>query len=240
MRKPDLIFECRRLCGEVEQHLPGVYCPGEDATFLSPSGTLVTVKIATKFAAAAGALAWRAHDFATLACELFDAKRIIPGAVIARSLMETVALTYVVHKKAAMALATRNLQLLDQFLVRCLSGNRLGAGDPESPNVLAAIDLLEKEPGCDRFKDFYAVLCEFAHPNALGAFYACADFDDSGRSVSFGHNRGLTKSEDAAFAVVFALEVLLEFIKKIEELIPSLVALAIDLYPVDTTDLSTH
>ena len=235
MADPDLILESRRLCHELEALLPRTHSPPPDATFLTPDGDLVTVKIPSKLTGVAGALAWRAHDFASLACDLFDAKRTIPGAVIGRSLMETTALFYVLHRKTAQAVADRSLDDLDEFLVRCLSGNRLGSGDPESPNVLTAIDKLEKEPGAERYKDFYASLCEFAHPNSLGTFYAYAHFDDGRRAMSFGHNKGLTTGEDLAFAVVFALEILLEFVKKTDALLPQVIALAKDLYPRGTS-----
>jgi hypothetical protein len=230
MRESDLILESRRLCDEIKQLLPKVSYPSLDATFLAPAGG-VTVKVPSKLAGAVGALIWRAHDFASLACDLFDARRVIPGAVIVRSLMETTALVYVLHQKTARAVVDRNVQELDEFLVRCLSGNRLATGDPESPNVLSAIDKLEKEPGAERYKDFYESLCEFAHPNSLGSFYAYAKFNDSTHALSFGHNQGLTRGEDLAFALVFALEVLIEFAKKVEALMPQVVTLAKDLYP---------
>ena len=122
---------------------------------------------------------------------------------------------------------------LDDFLVRCMSGSRLGNGDPHSPNVLTAIQALNKGPGCEKYADFYASLCEFAHPNALGSFYAYSSFDSQSRTVLFGQNRGLTNGGDVAFAVVFALEVLLEFLKRLGEAMPMIVQLATDAYSND-------
>jgi hypothetical protein len=116
-----------------------------------------------------------------------------------------------------------------------MSGNRLGKGEPESPNVLTAIQALDKESGCDRYADFYASLCEFAHPNALGSFYAYSSFDSNSRAVFFGHNSGLTKGRAVAFGVVFALEVLLEFLPKIREISSSILELQKELYPENRT-----
>ncbi len=149
---------------------------------------------------------------------------------MARALMETTALVFLLHKKMSQAILQRDVGALDDFLVRCLSGSRLGSGDPEALNVLTAIQALDKEPGAEQYKDFYATLCEFCHPNALGAFYAYADFDNATRGISFGHNRGLSKGGDIAFAVVFALEVLIAFAARIQEVTPTLVALAKELH----------
>ena len=231
--EPDFIAESRRLCRDLEQQLPRIQAPSSEATFTTVSGKLITVKIPTKLTAVTGSLAWRAHDFAVLASDLFECKRVVPGAVIARSLMETTALFYLVHKKTATAVSENNLILLDDFLVRCMSGNRLGDGEPDATNVLTAIQALDKEPGCDRYADFYASLCEFAHPNALGSFYAYSSFDSESRTVWFGHNRGLTKGRDVAFGVVFALEILLEFQKRVKEMIPRVVQLSKEAYTND-------
>lgn len=230
MNDPDFLVESRRLCADLQERLPHLHTSSTEAAFKTPEDDFVTVKIPTKLAAVSGSLAWRAHDFATLACDLFDRKRIVPGAVIVRSLMETVALFHMVHKKSRNAVAERSLDTLDNFLIRCMSGNRLANGELDSPNVLTAIQSLEKEPGCDRYIDFYSSLCEFAHPNALGSFYAYSSFDNNSRVLWFGRNRGLTKESDLAFAIVFALEVFLEIDIGVKELMPSIVQLAKEVY----------
>ncbi len=232
--EPDLIAESRRLCGELERALSHVHAPSSDATFTAASGRSITVKIPSKLAAVEGSLSWRAHDFALLACELFERKRVVPGAVIARALMETTALFYHVHKKASQALAQGNLADLDGFLIRCMSGNRLANGEPDSPNVLTAIQAIDKEPGCERFADIYASLSEFAHPNALGSFYAYSSFDSESHAIWFGRNRGLTRGEDLAFAVVFALEVLVEFLAHARSMMAAVVEMAKATYPDET------
>lgn len=231
MDEPDLIAESRRLCRDLEQYLPLIHTPLSEATFTTASGNSVTAKIPSKLAAVIGSLAWRAHDFAVLASELLERKRVVPGAVIARSLMETTALFYLVHKKTAKAVSEKSLILLDDFLVRCMSGSRLGNGEPDAPNILTAIEALNNEVGCDNYADFYASLCEFAHPNALGSFYAYSSFDNESRTVWFGHNRGFTKGSDVAFAVVFALEILLEFQERMKEMMPMVVQLSKEAYP---------
>jgi hypothetical protein len=147
--------------------------------------------------------------------------------------METTALFYLVYRKTERAVSERNLVLLDDFLVRCMSGNRLGSGEPDAPNVLTAIQALDKEPGCDRYAYFYASFCEFAHPNALGSFYAYSSFDNESRAIRFGHNCGLTNGGDVAFGVVFALEILLEFQKRAREITQRSCKLSKEAYPND-------
>src|SRR5258706_10143551 len=152
--EPDLIAESRRLCEILQGKLPTFHFPSPIATVELTENSLVTVMIPSKFEAVVGSLAWRAHDFATLASDLLTAGRVIPGAVITRSLMETTALVYCVHKKTKRALTDLHLEELDSFLVRCMSGDRLNKGEPESPNVLTLIQSLDKEPGCDQYADF--------------------------------------------------------------------------------------
>lgn len=228
MSEIDFIAEARRLCHDLEEMLPSFHSPSSETTFSMSDGSLIWAKLPSKLIAVAGSLAWRAHDFATLSLDLFESNRIIPGAVIARSLMETTALLYTVHKRTKDALATGHVEALDEFLVRCMSGNRLRTGEPESPNVLTAIQSLENENGAEGYLKFYESLCEFAHPNALGTFYAYASFHDASRMLVFGHNRGMTQGDDLSFAVVFALEVLLEFLTKLVDLLPPVTKLARD------------
>jgi hypothetical protein len=229
--EPDLIAESRRLCSILERELPTFHFPADEATFQTKSGRLVTAKIPSKLEAVAESLAWRGHDFATLASDLFESDRVIPGAVIARSLMETAALMFVVLRKTQRALLNGTLLDLDTFLVRCMSGNRLGKGELDAPSVMTAIETVEKEPGCDSYATFYASLCEFAHPNALGSFYAYSQFHDLSRTTFFGINSGLTKSNDVAFTVVFALEVMIDTLRKLRETIPAVIKLAQSSYP---------
>lgn len=188
-------------------------------------------KLPSKVTAAIGGLAWRAHDLAELAHELFGRKRVVPAIVLTRSVMECSALVYLVHKKVEQALRAGAQKELDDFIVSCLSGNRNDPNDPRSPNVLTAIGHLEKELGADGFTKFYNVLSEFAHPNALGGFYAYAEFLDSERRLVFGHNRGLTKASDAAFGLAFALEVLIDFYDRTIARLPDVSELAVRSYP---------
>lgn len=227
----DFIIESKRLCGELEKILPLEHLPSQAAIFQNNEGELITAKIPSKLAGVVGSLSWRAHDFSSLACELFERDRVISGAVIARALMETTALIYLTHRKIKQTLSERNLSILDDYLITCMSGNRLSDSDPKSLHILTAIDKLDKEPGCDSYRRFYDSLCEFAHPNALGSFYAYTKFDNETRKIDFGLNRGLTKGDDVAFTVIFALEVLLEFVQRIDDMTPELITLSKDMYP---------
>lgn len=125
----------------------------------------------------------------------------------------------------------KNLFELEDFLMRCMAGSRTEEGAPTALNVLTAIQALNKEPVCDKYADFYALLCEFSHPNALGTVYAYSSSNAESYVTQFGHNRGLTNGGDVAFTVVFALEVLLEFQECLTEMMPRVVQLAREAYP---------
>ncbi len=230
----NLIAESRRLCAELTGRLPSDFVLTDDAWFISSSGRKVASKIPSRVMAVIGTLAHRARDFGELSCELFERNKVIPAIVLTRALMETTALLYLTQKKMSQALKTKSLDQLDDFLVKCLSGNRIDPAEPESPNVLTAIQHLDKENGCERYADFYNSLCEFAHPNSLGTFYAYTEFDPHKLKLSFGENKGLTKAEDAAFSTVFALEVIIEFYDKAVAAIPDLKDLSEKLFD-DTT-----
>ncbi len=177
-----------------------------------------------------GSLAWRAHDFGDLSHELFVRKRVVPAIVLTRALMETTALLHLVYRKINQAINNQELGELDEFLVKCMSGNRLNSTEPDSPNILTAINHLEGEDGCEAYLNFYNSLCEFVHPNSLGTFYAYSSYSSRDRLLSFGQNKGITEGNDVAFIAVFALEVFIEFFDRISSLIPKINELSILLY----------
>jgi len=227
---PALIERAKELCDELARRLPTTHSPAAHQSFVAPNGRVIVAKIPTKLATVLGALAWRAKELADLSHELFKRDHLVPAIILTRALMESTALLYTVFKKTTVSIEARELATIDEYLVRCLAGSRKNANDPQSPNVLTAVQHLEKEDGCDGFLAFYETLCEFAHPNSLGTFYAYADYNELDRRVSFGPGRGLTEPNDAAFAAVFALEVLISFYDKTTALLPAVSALSAELY----------
>jgi hypothetical protein len=226
----DFVVEMEKLCTDLAKRLPSHYVPSSENTFTNLAGISITSKIPSKIMGVIGSLAWRAHDFADLSQELFVRKRVVPAIVLTRTLMETTALLHLVYKKINQAVNAQELEELDEFIIKCMSGNRLNPTEPDSPNILTAIQHLEKEGGCERYSDFYNSLCEFVHPNSLGTFYAYSSYFDRDRLLSFGQNKGLTESNAGAFAGVFALEVFIEFFDRISALIPKVNELSILLY----------
>ncbi len=222
----DYVREAGRLCQELARRLPEKHTPSPHQTFRTASGAEITAKLPSKLLASVVSLVWRANDLAELSHELFERKRVVPGIILTRSVMECAALVYLIHRKTTQAVDAQALGALDAFLISCIAGSRTMETDPQAPSVLTAIDHLEKEPGAEGFRGFYDSFSEFAHPNALGAFYAYARYENEDRSLSFGHNQGLTRSGDVAFGLVFALEILIEFYDRTLELLPDVSRIA--------------
>ncbi len=223
---PDFIAETKRLCAELSRRLPQEYRPQPEHSLTTISGRFITSKMPSKLMAVVGALGSRAEDFAEVCHDLFKKERTVPAAVITRALMETTALLYLLHKKLKKSLDEKNIIILDEFLILCMDGSRVDSSKPQAPNILTAIQHLDKEPGCDQYLRFYESLCEFAHPNSLGTIYAYAYFSSMDRSLTFRRNAGLTKTNVIAFSAVFALEIFLEFYDRIISLIPSMTELS--------------
>lgn len=222
MEEPDLIEATQNLCETLIKILPKHYTAKPEDWFDAGDGTSVLGKIPFKLMGVIGGLGHRAADFSQLIVELSQKDKTIPSIVLTRSLMETTALLYLTHKKLLKCIESESIAELDNFLIRCMAGNRTNPGDPDSPNVLTAIDHIDKEQGCENYAEFYNALSEFAHPNSMGTFYAYVRFNDSKHTLDFGENMGLTNVNDAAFSAVFALEVFIEFYQRCIDMIPKL------------------
>ena len=95
----------------------------------------------------------------------------MPAVVLTRAVVETVAVTFNLHKHLLEFLNSKDLDRIDDFVSRGLVGERRTDAALAATNVLTLIDHVEKRiPG---FRKSYDGLSEFAHPNwsgGLGAF----------------------------------------------------------------------
>jgi hypothetical protein len=230
MDEPNLIAEAKNLCHKLTNRLPSSFILTNDTWFISPAGNMIGNKLPSKAMSVIGSLAYRAKDLSELSCELFERKKIVPAVVLTRALMETTALLYLTQKKIAQSLETEDITELDEFLIKCMSGNRINPSEPDSINIMTAIQHLDREAGCERYADFYNTLCEFSHPNSLGTFSAYTKFNPEDYSLSFGENKGLTRANDVAFATVFALEIIIEFYDRAVAMIPRINELSKKIY----------
>ena len=141
----------------------------------------------------------RVSSLATAAIELFEREATIPAVVLARAVLETVAVMYSLNQRLLIFFNTKNIAELDDFLMRSLMGARNNPDLPKSINVKTLIDKIERIiPG---FNSIYANLCECTHPNWAGTFGAFGEIDRETFEVKLGP-KGRTASWEAGISAL--------------------------------------
>jgi hypothetical protein len=112
----------------------------------------------------------RVSDIAVPAIDLIERGKLIPGAILVRAVVETVALLFTLHERLGRFFEDKNIEELEKNLMIFLLASRNKTGPREAINVKNFVDRVEKTvPG---FKPSYESLCEFAHPNWAGTLGA--------------------------------------------------------------------
>lgn len=111
----------------------------------------------------------RVTDTADGAQSLFEQQRLVPACTLTRSVVETTAVQYYVHKKLVIHTAGADHQSIHKLFMSAVFGRKDQEGWRQSPiQVLTAIKHLDKQfPG---FLSEYNRLCEYAHPNLAGGY----------------------------------------------------------------------
>ncbi len=113
----------------------------------------------------------RVSELSIVAVDLYDCNKLVSAFILTRAVIETVAMTYWLSQRIDEFLNSKDIQKLDEFLVKAMHGSRDGTSPIESYNVLTAVDKMDKE--YNGFREMYDWLCEFTHPNwsgVLGAY----------------------------------------------------------------------
>jgi hypothetical protein len=109
----------------------------------------------------------------------------VTAATMTRACMETLARSYELAKCLEKILDQTGLNSLDTFLMNRLFGTRNSEGDwPEAPNILGAIDKMNKLDV--NYREGYNRLSEFAHPNYSGGLGSFQRIDRESHTVFFG------------------------------------------------------
>jgi hypothetical protein len=112
----------------------------------------------------------RIVDLAESADGFFRQSRLLPGNILTRSLVETVAVQFAVWKRLDSLTIASDVNGIHNLLMSVVFGRRDKGEDwpNKSMNVITAIDHLEKRlPG---FRSEYERLCEYAHPGLAGGY----------------------------------------------------------------------
>ena len=130
----------------------------------------------------------RIVDLADGAEAFFLEERLVPACALTRSVVETVALEYMVWKKLAVLIDTADARGVHTLLMSVVFGRRDKRDDwpNKSVNVLTAVDHLDKQfPG---FRSEYDRLSEYLHPGLAGGYGAYVRTEGRRLRSYFGQN----------------------------------------------------
>lgn len=126
----------------------------------------------------------RMTELANSAVELFEKRQVVAGIVLTRAVVETVAVTFALHKALKNFRQDRSSEKLDSFLVQTLMGSRWPDWDHRSTNILTLVQHVEREiPG---FEASYNGLSEVAHPNWSGVLGSFGKYDAERLELNLG------------------------------------------------------
>jgi len=147
----------------------------------------------------------RVSPLASAAIDLLEKNQIVPGVVLARAVVETVAVVFSLHERLDRFFENNNVIELDKDLMNCMLGSRNNTGTRAAINIFNSIDRVDRSvPG---FRSGYDSLCEYTHPNWAGTLGAYGQIDNKQFELRLGptdRSNGLTIG---AFALVESLTI---------------------------------
>ncbi|MGB4058554.1 MAG: hypothetical protein WBK77_10790 [Alphaproteobacteria bacterium] len=154
-------------------------------------GDLARSKLAWKITIYSQAMRYRLIELTEACIDEWDKDRFVGCFIMARAIIETVAVLYEFEHRLDKALSTKDLNVVDSLIMNRTFASRLADlfGNKkayESLSVLTAIDKLDKKlEGHVRLA--YDRLSEYAHTNYLGVSSSYAKIDYTYGDVSYGN-----------------------------------------------------
>lgn len=162
------------------------------------------------------ALLYRAFDLSNSSLKIMD-DSLIAGKLLARGLFETSAMLAYLNLKIKKFIKTKDIKEFDDRLMQLLVGSRIGKA-PTSINIMTAVESVGKQ--CEDlkgFEDYFATLCEFAHPNFSGTNGSFGSLEDDKTTYHFKPEDFEQQKQDTINALCFGLRVLTYFSLEIYE-----------------------
>ncbi len=161
---------------------------------------------------------YRIAEIAESAHEAFVKDSLVVAFILSRTIMETETLFWTFVNALEVAIQTRNIGKIREFLTRCLVGvkspqlkqfkNPMNVNLIADPtNILTFIDKRDKK--VRNYRLHYDSLSEFSHPNAAGTIDAYVSLDLDAGVARFGKNRSKLIPELALPQLVGSLKVFL-------------------------------
>ena len=171
---------------------------------------------------------WRFTELAQEALDNFNRKRFAAAIVLTRAAVETAAGLWYLRKKIKRAIEDKNVDDLYDLLLKLNLGSKDPAAKadfPEAVGTLTFVKHVEKE--IEGFAHQYDVLCEYTHPNYLGA--ACLFSWPHARTglIDFGANvRAAESHEFIGLLNLSVAAMMFEFsYRDFEKFMPALISL---------------
>ncbi|MEX1664908.1 hypothetical protein [Zhongshania arctica] len=153
-------------------------------TRVDPAGLTLKSKIPFKALSLKELLYHRITSISVSAIELYDQNRRVPAYILMRSALETSALCFMLRKKLEEYLENKDIDQLDDFLMKAVSGGRDQSAKLPAINVLTCIKHVSKD--FSNFGTMYKLLCEYAHPNYHGTLASFGTVDQTNIWLDLG------------------------------------------------------
>jgi hypothetical protein len=169
----DALAEASLLCEELAHSLP---------TLIPAAG--LSHKLPFKATSIRELLICRMSDLASSATQHLRNHAVVPGAILTRAAVETVAVLFCLNQAVEQFLETHDLDRINSFLMSSLVGSRSEDHPVQSINILTLIDKVTKT--IPTFRSSYDNLSEYAHPNWSGLLGSYGSIDKENHELHLG------------------------------------------------------
>ena len=193
-----------------------------------PAQVSVIAKIPYKALEIREALLYRATDLADAACLLFEKENLVSAACITRGFQETLAVLFFVNRKVKKTIEDKDVQHLDEVLMKVLMGSKNNPDMPDPVNILTMIDRVDKE--IPKFRAVYDNLSELSHPNWAGTLGVYTKINKERVWTDLGRNIRLGQSTKAQIVITLyaGLELIVHIYNEFADFLPDLVKICED------------
>lgn len=188
-----------------------------------PAQVSVIAKIPYKALEIREALLYRATDLADAACILFEKNNLVSAACISRAFQETLAVLFYVNREVKKAIKDKDVEHLDESLVKTLMGAKNNPDMPDPINILTMIDKVDKE--IPKFRAVYDNLSELSHPNWAGTIGIYTKINKEKVWTDFGRNIkiGDATRNQGIISLHAGLELIVHIYDEFADFLPELV-----------------
>lgn len=188
------LADAELLCEELASSLPAV---------IPLAGLSLNSKLPFKATSIRELLIHRMSDLASAATRQLSDGFVVPGALLTRASVETVAVLYCLNRAIEQFLESQDMDRINSFLMSSLVGARWDDHPVQSINILTLIDKVTKE--LPAFRSSYDSLSEYAHPNWAGLLGSYGLIDREKDELHLGGRDNSVGLETASYVLAGSL-----------------------------------